>query len=61
MAIATPCQTSGAEFHTYISVDQIRVAVDLPIQLNLNEEDASLLEANLHNVLELVLAPYFKK
>jgi len=35
------------------------VSAELPADLNLSEDDAALLEANLHNAVELVLARYF--
>lgn len=60
MAIATPCQTSGAEFITEIDSDRVRVEVIVPFDLNLTEAEAEVLEINLHNALELVLAPHFK-
>lgn len=59
MAIETTCQTPGAEFATHIRTDGVTVGVALPFDLDLDEEGAALLEANLHNALELVLAPYF--
>jgi hypothetical protein len=31
----------------------------LPIKLSLSNEQAKVLDANIHNALELVLAPYF--
>jgi len=61
MAMATDCQTSGAIFHTEIASLKVSISVDLPFNIELNEKEASLLEANLHNVVELVLKPYFKK
>ena len=60
MAVATKCQTSGAQFHTSISDSSIEVRVELPFSLNLSDEEAMLLEANLHNVFELVLKPFFQ-
>ncbi len=59
MASETPCQTPGAQFHTRISPSEIECRVDLPVKLNLTKEEAAILEANLHNALELVLARYF--
>lgn len=63
MAIATPCQTPGAQFTTHISSAGVMVGVELPIdnQLDLTPEQAQVLEAHLHNAVEQVLAPYFKK
>jgi hypothetical protein len=59
MANQTPCQTPGAQFHTRISAKEIECKVDLPMELELTEEEATTLDANLHNALELVLARYF--
>jgi hypothetical protein len=35
--------------------------VDLPFELNLSEKEVEILEANLHNVMELVLSKYWSK
>lgn len=60
MATETPCQTPGAQFHIRIEDDLIDVLVDLPFEFtNMSEQEAEILEANLHNAVELVLAPYF--
>ena len=59
MALSTPCQTSGTDFHTHIVDNHIVVLIELPFDLDLTEEAAEMLEANLHNAMELVLAPYF--
>ncbi len=61
MATATRCQTPGAVYWVIIGPDRIAVDVDLPFDLALGEDDAALLEANLHNMVELVLAPYFAR
>lgn len=60
MAMLTPCQTPGAQFHIQITADSVSVSVDLPFEFTgMSTEEAVILEANLHNVVELVLAPYF--
>lgn len=59
MAVETKCQTNGAVYNTEISSNNISVNVSIPFSLELSEEEAALLDANIHNVLELVLAPYF--
>lgn len=59
MAVRTPCQTPGAVFHTAISARAVSVSADLPGSLDLSESEAVILEANLHNAVELVLARYF--
>lgn len=61
MALPTKCQTPGAVFKTAIQRESVSITVELPVPLFLTEEEAELLEANLHNVLELVLKPYFRK
>lgn len=60
MAMETPCQTSGAQFHIRIQKRTVAVKVDLPMNLLLDEDEAQVLEANLHNAMELVLARYFR-
>jgi 8-oxo-dGTP pyrophosphatase MutT (NUDIX family) len=60
-AVETHCQTPGAQFHTTISDSNVGLSVDMPRPLNLNEVEATLLESNMHNAMELVLRPYFDK
>ena len=59
-AVKTECQTPEAQFNIEISDNKVSVQVDLPMLLDITEEEAKLLESNIHNVMELVLAPYFK-
>ena len=59
MALPTACQTPGTQFTTRISPRLIEIRADLPEALDLTEEAAVLLEGNLHNAVELVLARYF--
>jgi len=61
MANKTPCLTSGAIFHTGIFEDNVSVKVELPFKLEITDEEAAILETLIHNQLELVLRPYFKK
>jgi hypothetical protein len=56
----TTCQTPDAVFHVKVGDREICAAVDLPFPLGLDEEEAAVVEANVHNALELVLAPYFR-
>ncbi len=60
-AIKTKCQTEGAVYKTDISKNDINIKIEIPFELKLDEDEAKLLENNIHNVLELVLAPHFKK
>jgi hypothetical protein len=55
----TQCQTPAAVFHIAISDRSVSAVVDLPHSLDLSDDAATLLEANVHNALELALAPYF--
>lgn len=57
MARETVCQTPDCVYGISISTRRIRVQVDLPAGLSF--KDRQLLEDNLHNAVELVLAPYF--
>ena len=61
MALETPCQTPGALFHTRIEDRSVEVKVDLPGALELSEDEAAILEANVHNAMELVLARYWER
>lgn len=60
-AVKTVCQTPDAKFKIDISDDKVSVSVDLPMSLDLSEKEAKLLEDNIHNAMELVLAKYFTK
>jgi hypothetical protein len=60
-AVKTECQTPEANYNIEINDTKVSVEVELPMKLDLTEEEAKLLESNIHNVMELVLAPYFKK
>jgi hypothetical protein len=60
-AVKTECQTPEANFNIEIGENKVSVEVELPMKLDLTEEKAKLLESNIHNVMELVLAPYFLK
>ncbi len=60
-AIKTKCQTPGVVYKTKIEDRNISIDLSLPKKLDISEEEAKLLEANIHNALELVLAQYFIK
>ena len=60
MALSTDCQTKDAHYNIKINSKQIEVFVKLPFELKLTEEQAIILEANIHNVMELVLSKHFK-
>ena len=60
MANSTKCLTSGAWFHIGVSEDGITAKVDLPFRLDIDEEEAKIIEVLVHNQLELVLRSYFE-
>jgi hypothetical protein len=59
MAVPTECQTPGAWFSVHTTDRALEVTVHFSKSLNLNEKEARLLEANVHNALEMVLAKYY--
>ena len=61
MARSTKCQTPDAHFHISTNPKEILVRVEFGRTIDLNEKEAELLEDNIHNVLELVLARYYIK
>ena len=60
MANSTKCLTSGAWFHIGVSEDGITAKVALPFKLDIDEEEAKIIETLVHNQLELVLRSYFE-
>jgi hypothetical protein len=58
-ALKTKCQTPETNYNINIQEDKIDISLNLPFDLELNESEAKLLEDNLHNAIELVLARYF--
>ena len=61
MALKTRCSTPGAIYSTTITDSTIEVKVDLARTFNLSEDEAKQLERNLHNAVELALAPLFAR
>ncbi len=59
MAVETKCLTNGAIYNTVVTSQKVSVSVELPFKLEIGEEEAELLDALIHNQLELVLRPYF--
>lgn len=60
MAFQTPCQTPGATFTVRVNSSFVDVGVSFPNKIELTADEATLLESNIHNALELVLRPYFR-
>lgn len=61
MALETKCQTPEMVFKSKITPEKILIKLELPMNLDLDKNEAELLEKNLHNVLELVMSKYFYK
>lgn len=59
MANRTKCQTDGAVYSTTIKSKSVDIKVSIPFKLDISEEEAIILETNIHNVMEIVLKPYF--
>lgn len=59
-ALETPCQTPGVEYNINISENKINIEIDLQTSLNIDENEAEILEANIHNSIEVILSKYFK-
>jgi hypothetical protein len=53
----TKCQTPGAFFTICISSSRVKCKVELPIKLNLTENEAKVLET-IHDAMEIILAQY---
>ena len=60
-ALKTECQTPEANYNIEISKNSVAVEVELPIDLDLSEDEAKILEVNIHNMMEIVLSKYFTK
>ena len=54
-------KSNGAIYNTEITSQRVSVSVELPFKLEISEEEAKLLDALIHNQLELVLRPYFPR
>ena len=53
-AVKTECQTPEANYNIEINDSKVSVEVELPMELDLTEDEAKLLESNIHNAMELV-------
>ena len=53
-----PCLTPEAVFHIHIENTSVSCKVDLPIDLDLSEEQAKALEEKIHDAMESALKDY---
>lgn len=63
MAKETACQTDGTYYGVTLKKNIAEIEVELPESMDIEslpEDEKQLLIANIHNVLELVFARYFK-
>jgi hypothetical protein len=54
------CETPGAIYSSYLSKDTVKMSVKLPFDLELNKDDSTKLEAQLHYAVEKILSSFFK-
>jgi hypothetical protein len=54
------CLTPDAIYKMSISPNEVSVSVKLPIDLNIDEEEAKALEDDMHDAMEAILAKYFE-
>ena len=54
-----PCLTPDALYHTHIGPTSVSCKVRLPMPLNLNEEQAKVLEGRIQAAMQAVLAGLF--
>ena len=59
MALETKCLTPDTKFSSYIADRTVSAAVHLPFDLDIDVDEARLLEKLIYNQLELVLRSYF--
>ena len=59
MAIKTKCLTPGAVFKTRIQEESLSVQVEFGRKIDLTEPEAEILEALIHNQLEVALAQFW--
>lgn len=55
------CKTPGAIYHITVSEEEISIKVDIPFELDLEEEGAEELEQEMHDAMEEILAKFFKE
>jgi len=60
-AMKTACQTPDTIFHTEIKDKMVTCKIELPMALDLSDDESKILETNIHNAMELVFTQYFKK
>lgn len=59
-ALKTDCMTRGAVYKINVSPTKVSATVELNKHIELDKNQAKQLEKNIHNSIEMVLAPYFK-
>ena len=58
-ALKTECQTPETKYNISINKDKVSVEIELPMELDISEDEAKILEANIHNMMEVILSKYF--
>jgi hypothetical protein len=60
VAVETECQTDGAIYGVEVQPDRLEVTVEFGRTIELDEREQQQLIRRAHNVLEMLLAPYWK-
>jgi hypothetical protein len=60
MANKTKCLTPNTIFHSKVEGNKVSIEAELPFNLNIDAEEAEIIETLMHNSLEQILRPYFK-
>ena len=55
------CQTPGAIFRTSVSPEYVECRVELPPGIALSQEDATALDARIHDAMALALVPLWAR
>lgn len=61
MANQTKCLTPNTQFHSKINGNRVSIEAELPFELDIDEEEGEIIETLMHNAMEMILRPYFKK
>jgi hypothetical protein len=56
-----PCKTPGSVFHIFVEDNEVGARVNLPFDLELEEEEYQELEDDIHDALEEILSKYFEE
>lgn len=55
------CLTPGAVYHTEIGMNFVSVKVDIPGELDITDTDSEVMEREIHDAIEAILARRWRK